>query len=153
MRQKFKCRRGVSEVIASIILTAVVLTVGGAVWSYAQSATIVLTNHYVNETLTVMKDVTERFVVEHVSNDSASTHLYVWVYNYGGVDIVADVYANATRSSTSILKFKLGTTVTSGDMVKIDVSFVGNALQSGDKVAIKVHSRRQNNAFFTYYMP
>jgi hypothetical protein len=111
-----------------------------------------MTNNYVNETLTVMKDVTERFVVEHVNN-SALTHLNVWVYNYGDVDIVADVYANATRSSTSILKSKLGTTVASGDWVKIDVSFVGNALQSGDKVAIKVHSRRQNNAYYTYYVP
>jgi len=150
--RRLKCRRGISEVISSIILTAVVLTVGGAVWSYAQSATIVLTNNYVNETLTVMKDVTERFVVEHVNN-SALTHLNVWVYNYGDVGIVADVYANATRSSTSILKSKLGTTVASGDWVKIDVSFVGNALQSGDKVAIKVHSRRQNNAYYTYYVP
>lgn len=150
--RRLKVRRGVSEVISSIILTAVVLTVGGAVWAYAQSATVVLTDRYVNETLTVMKDVTERFVVEHVNN-SALTHLNVWVYNYGDVGIVADVYANATRSSTSILKSTLGTTVAPGDVVKIDVSFVGNALQSGDKVAIKVYSRRQNNAFFTYYVP
>jgi flagellin-like protein len=150
--RRLKCRRGISEVISSVILTAVVLTVGGSVWFYAQSATTVMTDSYVNETLTVMKDVTERFVVEHVNN-SALTHLNVWVYNYGGVDIVADVYANATHSSIYIFKSTLGTTVASGDLVKIDVSFVGNALQSGDKVAIKVHSRRQNNAFFTYYVP
>lgn len=151
--RRLKVRRGVSEVISSIILTAVVLTVGGAVWAYAQSATVVLTDHYVNETLTVMKDVTERFVVEHVSNDASRTTLHVWLYNYGDVDIMADVYANATHSSTYIFKSTLGNTVASGDLVKIDVSFVGNALQSGDKVAIKVHSRRQNNAFFTYYVP
>jgi flagellin-like protein len=151
--RRLKCRRGISEVISSVILTAVVLTVGGSIWFYAQSATTAMTNNYVNETLTVMKDVTERFVVEHVGNNTSCTTLYVWVYNYGDVDIIADVYANATHASTSTHNSTLGTSISSGSLVRIDVPFTKTPLTSGDQVAIKIHSRRQNNAFYTYYMP
>jgi hypothetical protein len=112
-----------------------------------------MTNNYVNETLTVMKDVTERFVVEHVGNNTSCTTLYVWVYNYGDVDIIADVYANATHASTSTHNSTLGTSISSGSLVRIDVPFTKTPLTSGDQVAIKIHSRRQNNAFYTYYMP
>jgi len=146
-------RRGISPVIATIILSAVVLTIGSAVWSYAQGASTVIATGYVNDTLTIMREVTERFTVEHVSNHSAGTILYVWIYNYGTVDILADVYANATHLTTHTFSSTLGTTVVSGSIVKVEASFQSNPLQSGDQVAIKVHSRRQNNAYYTYYVP
>jgi len=145
-------------VIATIILSAAVITIGGAVWSYAQGASTVIATGYVNDTLTIMREVTERFTVEHVSNYSTGTILYVWIYNYGTVDILADVYANATHyngithSYTYTVKSTMGTTIVSGSVVKVEVSFQSNPLQSGDKVAIKVHSRRQNNAYYNYYV-
>jgi flagellin-like protein len=145
-------RRGISPVIATIILSAIVMAIGGAVWSYAQGASTVIATSYVNETMTIMREVTERFTVEHVSNHSAGTILYVWIYNYGTVDIMADVYANATHLSTQIFKKTLGTTIVSGSVVKVEVSFQSNPLQKGDQVAIKVYSRRQNNAYYNYYV-
>jgi len=147
-------RRGLTPVIATIILSAVVIAVGGAVWSYAQGASIVIANDYVNGTLSLMKEVTERFTVEHVSNNSDGSILYVWIYNYGDVDIVVDVYANATHYAappTYNFSSTLNTTVVSGGIVRIEVSYQGNPLQIGDEVAIKAHSRRQNNAYSTYY--
>jgi len=144
-------RRGISPVIATIILSAVVLTIGGAVWSYAQGASTMIATSYVNDTLTIMKEVTERFTVEHVSNNTARTSLYVWVYNYGDVYITVDVYANVTSSGTL---YSTDTNnpleIEAGGFAKatITISAVG-----GDEVAVKVHSRRQNNAYYMYYMP
>jgi flagellin-like protein len=153
-------RRGISPVIATIILSAVVLTIGSAVWSYAQGASTVIATGYVNDTLTIMKEVTERFTVEHVNTTIDRTKLYVWVYNYGTVDIVVDIYANATHynpatySYTYTCKSILGTTpIVSGSYPNVVISFQSSPLQSGDQVAIKVHSRRQNNAYYTYYVP
>lgn len=149
MRQRKGCRRGVSEVISSVILTAIVLTVGCAVWFYAHSATSVMTNEYINETFNTMKEVLERFTVEHISNNTARTELYVWVYNYGEVDMEVDVYATidgTTYSSDINNPLSIG----SGDFAKATLTI---SASSGDKVEIKVHSRRQNNAYSTYYMP
>lgn len=145
-------RRGISPVIATIILSAVVITIGGAVWSYSQGAAIVIATDYVNGTLTLMNDVIERFVVEHVSKNNDGSVLYVWIYNHGSVDVLVDVYANSTQSSEYIYKSTLGTTIVSGDIKKVEVSFQSNPLQSGDEVVIKVHSRRQNNAYYIYYV-
>ena len=66
--KKNRKRRGLTPVISVIILSAVVIAVGGAVWSYAQSAATVIANNYVNDTLSLLYEVTERFYVEHVSN-------------------------------------------------------------------------------------
>lgn len=153
MMKRLKVRRGVSEVVAAVVLTAVTLTVGSVIWAFAQSATIAATNDYINGTFTTMKDIIERFTVEHVS--TASTQLYVWVYNYGTQSIVADVYANATHYNgiTYTVQSTMGTTIVSGSLVEVEISFPSGSLQSGDKVAIKVYSRRQNVAYYTYYTP
>ena len=95
-----------------------------------------------------MNEVTERFIVEHVSNSSNGDALYIYVYNYGDVDIVVDVYANATYAFCSDLNYFIA----SGDVIKIDLSFSSNPLDAGDEVAVKVHSRRQNNAYYKYYV-
>jgi len=140
-------RRGVSPVIGTIILSAVVLTIGGAIWSYSQGAATVIANDYINGTMSLMKEVTERFTVEHVSNSSDGKTLKVWIYNYGDVDVTVDVYADVEGGAFS---WTLENEVPSGALVEVDVPFQANPLQPGDMVAIKVHSRRQNNAYFTY---
>ena len=147
-RPKIRRGRGVSPVIATIILSAAVITIGAAVWNYAQGATTVIANDYINGTLNLLKEVTERFTIEHVSNNSLGTTLYIWVYNYGDTDIVIDLYVNATGTMNTTL----GTSMASGSLVKIDVSFEGAPLESGDEVSIKAHSRRQNNAYYTYFV-
>ncbi len=141
--------RGITPVIATIILSAVVIAVGGAVWSYAQGAATVFANDYVNNTFTLLNEVIERFTIEHVCNSSDLNYLYVWIYNYGEIDIVIDLYANTTDEFGSTLE----TAISEGELVKITVSFVGDPLESGDEVAIKAHSRRQNNAYYKYYIP
>ena len=144
-------RRGISPVIATIILSAVVLTIGSDVWSYAQGASTVIATGYVNDTLTLMREVTERCTVEHVSNNTACTELYVWVYNYGDVDITVDIYANVTSSGirySTDLNNPLE--IAAGGFSKATITIIA---ESGDEIAVKVHSRRQNNAYYTYYMP
>lgn len=154
---RMRSRRGITPVVATIILSAVVIAVGGAVWSYSQGAATVIANDYVNGTMSLLNEVIERFTVEHVSNNSDGSILYVWIYNYGDVDVVVDVYANATHyinstHSTHYFSSNLGTPVVSGGLVKIGISYQANPLQIGDEVALKAHSRRQNNAYYTYYV-
>ena len=146
--KKSRRNRGLSPVIATIILSAVVISIGGAIWSYAQGAATINANQYIDSTMDLMNEVIERFTIEHVSNSSDGNNLYVWVYNHGDVDIVVDVYANSTGVYFSTLE----TTVVTEDLVKVSIDFSSAPLVAGDEVAIKAQSRRQNNAFYTYYV-
>jgi hypothetical protein len=137
-------------VIATIILSAVVIAVGGAIWSYAQGAATSIANDYVNGTLSLLDEVLERFIVEHVTNSSGGITLNVTVCNYGEPDIIVDIYAEV---SGGVSNSTLGTSITSSSLVHIPISFQSSHLQSGDVVSIKVHSRRQNNAYYVYYVP
>jgi hypothetical protein len=108
-----------------------------------------MTDTYIDTTMETLNEILERFTVEHVSNNPLRTQLYVWVYNYGSVSITVDVWATIDGSDYhSDLNNPL--IIGSKEFAKATLTIVAS---SGDEVAIKVHSRRQNNAYFTYYMP
>ena len=142
-RWEIRRSRGGAPAISPKILTAVVIAVGGAVWSYAQGASTVFANDYINGTMSLLNEVIERFTIEHVSNNTYGNVTYVWIYNYGDVDIILDIYVNSTDS-------KLGTEVSSGKIVKIQIN-MSNSLNSGDEVIIKAITRRQNSVYYKYY--
>ena len=149
MRYQISKRRGLSPVIATIILSGVVLAVGGAVWSFSLGAAANVSEDYVNDTLDMVNEVIERFTVEHVSYDSTSDTLNVWVYNYGDVKVRVDLYADSDTETSSTFDTLIETQTT--ELIAID--FSGDPLESNDEVSIKVYSRRQNFAYYTYYVP
>jgi hypothetical protein len=145
-------RKALSPVISSLILSATVIVVGGTIWGYANGASTVIAENYVNDTLELVNEVTERFIVEHVSYDSGTDELSVWVYNYGDQKIIVDTNANITTSSTSFMDTGSGTVLQKGESVEVIIS-VSGPVASGDKASIKIHSRRQNSAYKIYYFP
>jgi hypothetical protein len=145
-------RAALSEVISAVILAGVVLAVGGAVWSYSVGASTVIAEDYVNDTLSLLNEVTERFVVEHVSYDSGTNKLSVWVYNYGEQKIIVDTYANVTTATTSFQDSTSGTVVHKGESIEAVIT-LSQTVASEDRVSIKVYSRRQNFAYKTYFIP
>lgn len=144
-----KKRKGVSPVISSILLTAMVLAIGGAIWSYAQGASTVVADDYVDGVMELLETAAERFTVELVSNNSDCTVLRVWIFNYGDVNVSLDVYAHIGESSYST-DLEAPVAVDPGALVCANVTV---AAVSGDEVGIKVHSRRQNNAYYVYTVP
>ena len=141
-------RKALSPVISSLILSAAVIAIGGGLWSYSAGAATVVADSYVNDTLELVNEVTERFVVEHVTIDAEKDTLSVWVYNYGSQKINVDVYV---RDGDTVIGSTLGTVIDKGDTSGIPIEITVRA--SDDEVSIKVHSRRQNNADETYYVP
>jgi hypothetical protein len=141
-------RAALSEVISSIILSGVVLAVGGALWSYSLGATTVIAENYAEGTLNLVDEITERFTVEWVASSTNGETLTIWVFNYGNVDIEVDVYVRVNADTS---KSVLGTTITLGSYEEIPFSFVGDALEGGDIVSIQVYSRRQNVVYYTYF--
>jgi len=149
MRYRLKNRKGLSPVIATIILSGVVLAVGGAVWSFSLGAAANVSEDYVNDTLDMVNEVIERFTVEHVSYNATTHTLNVWIYNYGDVKVKVDLYADSDTESSTMFD----TSIETQTSVKVPIDFSGNPLESNDEVSITVYSRRQNFAYYTYYVP
>ena len=146
---RIRKRRALSPVIATIILSAVVIAIGGGIWSYASGASTVIANNYIDGVLELMEETAERFTVELVTNNSDCTELYVWIYNYGDYNVSADVYVNnGTHQFTTNVSSPLLIPV--GESVYANVNVTAS---SGVSLAVKVHSRRSNNAFYTYIVP
>ena len=137
-------RKGLSPVIASVILCSVVLAVGSSVWFYSYSMSGVLQSNYYEGVRVQIDAVRECFTVEHVAYLAGKLH--VWVYNYGEVDVEVDVYSfgGATGSNAA------GTPVPRGSMVDVEVPLT---LGAGDELSITVMSRRQNFVYATYVVP
>ena len=144
-------RRALSPVIATVILAGVVLTIGGAVWSYSLGAATVTAEVYVSDTMRLLNEMQERFAVEHVFYDSTDNVLKVWVYNYGEVNVTVDVYVN----HTSTVELSDNHFIEAHDITDppVEFDFSSNPLSSNEQVAIKVYSRRQNVAYKRYYVP
>ncbi|MBN2335788.1 hypothetical protein JXL21_09525 [Candidatus Bathyarchaeota archaeon] len=144
-----KQRHALSPVIATVILSGVVLAIGGAVWSYSLGAATSTADGYVNDTLSLVNEIVERFEVEHAQYH-ANHSLKIWIFNYGEADVTVDIYITA---NSTIEKQYYGKELSGGDVKAVTFDFTGDELSSGDDVVIKIHSRRQNDAYKTYIVP
>ena len=88
----FRRRRGISETIASVIMTAVVLTVGISTWSYAKGSSSVIAKDYTDDVISQSDDFLERYSIENVYYDKVNNMLYLYLYNYGSIPITVDSY-------------------------------------------------------------
>ena len=65
-------RRAFSPVISIVIVSAVVLAVGGAIWSFSQGAMTITAEDYAEAVVNMTDTISERFIIEMVSYESVS---------------------------------------------------------------------------------
>ena len=142
-------KKGLSPVIASIILCSAVIIIGLSVWSFTYSVTNVLSESYCEGVQEQIETISERFTVENVAYDGT---LHVWVYNYGNItdygdiDILVKLYVRRNKESVGTTEW---TTVPSGEVRKITVS-LDPPPSEGSELIIQVTSQRGNDAYETY---
>ena len=132
--------RAFSPVIAAVILSAVVLAVGGAIWAYSQGAMTITAEDYAEAVINMTDTISERFIIEHAYYNGS--HLFIWVFNYGDIDIAV----NVTYPGNSVGWIE----VSSKHLEEISFGFDPG---SENEVGIKVESRRDNDAYYRYVMP
>ena len=136
-------RRAFSSVISALILSVVILTVGGALWMFSQGAMTITSENYAEDLMELTDTISERFIIEHTIYNE--THLFVWIFNYGDVDIEVKVnVGNVTYPENWI---EMG----SKEMKSVD-PFEFNA-STGDDLNIRTYSRRGNNAYYRLLVP
>lgn len=150
-------KKGLSDVVATIILCGVVLIVGISVWSSTYMVTSGLQSDYYEKIQNQVEKISERFIIEHVSYNGI-TVFKVWVYNYGditeygdlSIDIIVYVYEEGVlRGGTSDF-----INIPSGETAEITIN-LNQVLTAGSEVVVKAVSKRdsENVAYRTYVVP
>jgi flagellin-like protein len=142
-------KKALSPVIASIILSGMVLVVGGAVWSYSHGAASTMANDYADETIDMVHTIIERFNVEKVYYNSSTELVSIWFYNYGSVDITVDTTIKINETSYP----EPDITITSKELGKIEIDVSEEPiLPENQKITIQVTTERSNSEYETYYV-
>jgi flagellin-like protein len=131
-------KRGVSEIIASVVLILIVSSAGIVAYSYSIGAFSSTTSLFQLDTSMKEKQVQERFAIVAVWN--SSNQLNLTVLNYGQIDLTLDrVYINWT----SVASYLGGRGTTIGEGVLVQISFTSPVtIQSGFTYEIIVVSTR-----------
>jgi len=137
--------RAFSVVISVVILSAVVLAVGGAIWAFSQGTMTITAEDYAEGVINMTDTISERFIIEHVNH--SVTELSVWIYNYGDVDIEVKIqYESVTEPAGSDNWIE----VASKDLKHFKIMGFDSAPR---ELNIKVYSKRGNNAYYKYIVP
>ena len=132
-------RRAVSTVLSALLLSAVVIAVGVSIWAFSQGAMTITAEDYAESVINMTDTISERFIVEQVIYDGS--HLFVWIFNYGNVDIEVKITNPEIDNDWE--------KVVSGELKKIDIIYT----ISGTEVGIKVESRRGNDVYYRFVVP
>lgn len=133
-------KRGVSEIIASLILILVVTAAGVVIYAYSVSAFSSSGSHFEQQTKLNTEQIRERFQVIRVWWDNSNNQLNLTILNYGQIDItVSAVYINGT----AVQQFLSGQSVHVGVGELVYVKFVSPLpIQSGTVSEILVVTER-----------
>ena len=145
-------RRGITPVISSLLMVAVVIVVGMSIWGVAYSATSIMQKDYFEEVMESIYKIKERFCIESVGYDeSGQPTLKIWIFNYGSTDV------NLTLVSLSgggnLENQVIDVSLSSGDIVKIEIVPAELILTSGLTVSVEVKSHRNNKAYDSLIIP
>jgi len=140
-------RAAMSPVIASIILSAMVLVVGAGVWSYSQGAASMVANDYADDTIDMINTIQERYVIEHISFDNDTHTFTLWMYNYGDVPIEID-----TRITINDTNYDNNNVIISSDDIQTVIFDVGSTLSINEDITIYILTDRGNSYRGVYYV-
>ncbi len=136
-------RRALSTVISALLLSAVVLVVGGSIWAFSQGAMTIIAKDYAESVIEKTDTISERFIIEQVGYVSGELH--VWVFNYGDVDIEFKVEVGGYTWPED------WRALASKDMVSVPLTEFSP--DPGVELNIRMYSRRGNDAYYRFIVP
>ena len=145
-----KKRKGISQVVSALILSAAVLTIGVGVWVYSQGAMTMSSEYYAESVIKLSETISERFIIEHVAYIDPG--LKVWVYNYGNVDIEVKIEVkNDVESVTYPASSEEWIPMNAGGFAEMNLP--SYTATSGDNLVITAYTRRENSVYYRYIVP
>jgi flagellin-like protein len=155
-------RRGMSSVLTSIMMVAVVISIGMSIWGFAGSAATVMRNDYFDEVMESVYKVKERFRIENIAvNMTNDPSIQVWILNYGetAVNITRikisgggnESYWHPPDNNTVIAPN--GVVLSPGEFKRFDIEEDTVKFWRGIVISVRVESERENKAYETTKLP
>jgi len=150
--ERLKKKKAISPVISALILSAVVLTVGGIVWAYSQGAMSITADDYAESVIEMTNTISERFIIEHVYYEylDGVPELHVFVYNYGAVDIEVKVEVKGKVCPDAEDEW---IEISSKEMVPVPTIDLETIPLPEEELNIRAYTRRGNNVYYRYIVP
>ena len=147
-----RSRRGLTPVVSSIIMCAVVLVIGASVWGVSSSASSIMQTDYFEEVMESVEKIKGRFCVENIGLDNTSQPtLKIWVVNYGEIDITVDWIR--VQGGGNVSSHDFNTPISAGEMVRFNVTQSEVIFSSGLSITVEVKSTRGNKAYDSILIP
>jgi hypothetical protein len=143
-----RSRRGVSEIIADLILMLIVSSAGIVAYSYSIGAFSSSSSIFQLDTSSQENQAQERFAIIAVWENQLTNQLNLTVLNYGQIGLAINtVYVNWT----TVTNYLPGWNATKGNGALIQISFTSPiAIQSGSTYQIIAVSTRGNTNAITW---
>jgi len=147
--------RGMSSVLTTVLMCAVVISIGVSVWGFAGSAATVMRTDYFDEVMESVYKIKERFRIENIAvNMTAAPSIQVWVLNYGEYEVNITMIKISGGGNESYYYPPDNRTVLSpGDFRRFNVPQDTVEFRKGINIAVRVESSRENRAYENIQIP
>ena len=153
-------RRGMSSVLTTVLMCAVVISIGVSVWGFAGSAATVMRTDYFDEVMESVYKIKERFRIENIAvNMTAAPSIQVWVLNYGQYEVNITMIKVSGGGNESYYyppynnASSNGVILSPGDFRRFNVPQDTVKFWKGINIAVRVESSRENKAYETTQLP
>jgi len=155
-------KRGVSTVLTSVLMTAVVLSIGIGVWQFTNSAATVMRMDYFEDVMESVDNIKERFAIENVAvNTTQAPSLQVWVINYGEGEVnITKIKISTVGNHTFYYPpdndpetTPNGVIIAAGGFYRFDVIQSEINIMKGMSVSVRADSSRENRAYEEFRVP
>lgn len=143
-------RRGVSEIFSTLLLVAIVVTLGVLVFTFASGTLSSLTGGFTNLMSGQSNAVAEHFVVEQVTfSFTGTTGASVYVRNVGTISsTLVSVYVVDQSTNTFVTQVAISTTLNANSVVDIPYTTVTFTPAHGNTYSFTVTSNLGNSVEF-----
>ena len=154
--------KGLSSVLTSIIMVAVVLSIGISVWGVAHSAATVMRSDYYDDVMESVYKIKERFAIENIGiNISSAPSIDIWVVNYGSCDVnITKIRITGGGNSTYCYPpddddeaSPNGVVLSAGDFVLFNTTQTVVFPYKGINLTICVESSKENKVYGEIQIP
>ncbi len=148
-------RRGMTSVLTTIMMVAVVISIGVSVWGFASSAATVMRADYFDEVMESVYAIKERFRIENIAvNVTAAPSVQVWVLNYGETDVnITTIKISGGGNESYYYPPSNETALSPGEFRRFNVPQGTVKFWKGINIAVMVESSRENKAYETTKLP
>jgi flagellin-like protein len=149
-----RMRKGFSSVLTSILMVAVVLSIGISIWGFTHSAATVMRSDYYDDVMESVYKIKERFRIENIGvNVTAANTLNVWVVNYGECDVNITRFKISGDGNETYYYPPNGTLLSSGEFHRFDIVQSEVPLLKGHNISVRVESEMENKAYDKIQIP